>query len=414
MLFAHIQYPIIDFRYFLKGDFSRAVPVFPAPAPNTWLRNFGHVRDRKTDTSPYYIGENKFCEAHNAVKFEKLPLFKVDIERSYDKVCKFRRFRSDGYLKSCFEIGMEIYPNSLNTPFDIHRELKKLFVNVKSYSKIERIRVPLFDLGNRVCELYEDSTSIEPTPIKTIYSGRPIIVFINYSEYFNFYNSPYIVSYDDFSKFDMGLEHLKSSKDNFWMITLFGHRYNKKILASIRRALLAISLEKETLLLAYNFLLQNSGSGFINEDRVINYISNTQEKLLRQVRFGIPQSPIVDTLIKLDNRHNKSFYFDIINLISKVGDRYVANDFNKLFFKFEFEDWYKKITKIFETTTDNDLRMDLEQFRVICNEEDKKKFWPYIQDLISQGKYEDIIRNVISNGLYDGLVELGKMLVHLF
>ena len=135
---------------------------------------------------------------------------------------------------------------------------------------------------------------------------------------------------------------------------------------------------------------------------------------MRQVRFGIPQSPIVDTLIKLDNRHNKSFYFDIINLISKVGDRYVANDFNKLFFKFEFEDWYKKITKILETTTDNDLRMDLEQFRVICNEEDKKKFWPYIQDLISQGKYEDIIRNVISNGLYDGLVELGKMLVHLF
>lgn len=138
MLFAHIQYPIIDFRPFLNDEFRRNILVFPAPSANTWLRNFGHVRERKTDTCPYYIAENFFCEAHNAVKFETLPLIREKKQEKYrigrrtyheehliyDKICKFRRFRSDGNLKSCFEIGILSNPE-YDSILRAHQELKK-------------------------------------------------------------------------------------------------------------------------------------------------------------------------------------------------------------------------------------------------------------------------------------------------
>ena len=177
MFFAHIQYPIIDLRHFLNDKFKRDIPVFPAPMANTWLRNFGHVRERRTDTCRFYTSENYYCEAHNAVKFEELPLFKgrKEIEFIYgkhswisypffDKICKFRRFRSDGKLKSCFDIGILINSIDANYIHLAHQELKELFVNVKSSTGKRKYRVPLFELGNHICKLYEESTRINKKP----------------------------------------------------------------------------------------------------------------------------------------------------------------------------------------------------------------------------------------------------------
>ena len=408
MLFAHIQYPIIDFRQFLNDEYKREVPVFPAPNANTWLRNFGHVRERRTDTCPYYIAENYFCDAHNAVRFEKLPLIREKEQNEYDflgktiyservifdKICKFRRFRSDGNLKACFEIGMETNP-VFDNACSAHWELKELFVDVKSYTSKRQIRKPLFEIGNQICKLYEDSTSIKKTPIKTVYSGSPFVVYIDYS---NSSNDNYsVVSYKEFYRMGIGLKHYKHENDNFWIIVPWKYHYDKKLLASIRRALLAISLEKEALLSAYNFLILNADKSYINEEKVLCYIKKTQEKLLRRVRFDIPQSPIVDTLFKLDFENNKAFYYDIINLISKFGDKYLINDFNKLFIKLEFNEWRKKIIKLLETTDDKDLRGEVKQLRDICIAEDKGKFWTFVYKY----KFDDIFRNVFANGLYD-------------
>jgi len=406
MLFAHIQYPIIDLRPFLNEELKRELPVFPLPNTNTWLRNFGHVRERRTDTSPYYIAENKFCEAHNAVKFDTLPLFigKKQYESShgkcswieyplFDKICKFRRFRSDGNLKSCFEIGMETNPIDISYFCFAHWDLKKILVNVKSYSKTKKIRVPLFELGNSICKLYEDSTSLKKTPVKTVYSGSPFVVYIDYTN--GTYRDYDMISHDEFYRMGIGLKHYKCDNDNFWVIIPWKYHYDKKLLASIRRALLAISLEKETLLSAYNFLLLNAGKGYINETKVLSYIKNTQEKLLRQVRFDIPQRSIVDVVFKIDFDNNQAFYYDIINLISKVGDKYIVNDFNKLFIELEFNEWRKKILKLLETVDDKDLRRKLKCLRDICISEDRDKFW----DFIEKYKLDVIGLNIFSNWL---------------
>lgn len=410
MFFAHIQYPIIDLRYFLNDELKREIPVFPAPKANTWLRNFGHVRERKTDTSPYYIAENYFCEAHNAVKFEQLPFFagkeqykyyinddeldwiKYTHKPFFNKICQFRRFRSDGNLKSCFEIGLETNP----AHYDIgtaHSELRKLFVNVKSYKEDRKIRVPLFELGSQICKLYEDSTSINEAPVKTIYSGSPTIVYIDYDYSNRAFQNYNVISHSEFFNLGFGLFRYNNNYDNCWIIVPWEYKYDKQLLASIRRALLAISLEKEALLSAYNFLLLNAGQDYINENKVLRYIKNTQEKLLRQVRFGIPQSSIVDALFKIDIKNSRPFYRDIINLISNVEDRYILNDFNKLFINIEFSEWKKEIIKLLKTTDDKAQRRKLKQLLDSCIVEDSKKFWA----LINQFKIDDVIVNIISN-----------------
>lgn len=429
MLFAHIQYPIIDFRPFLNDEFRRNIPVFPAPSANTWLRNFGHVRERMTDTCPYYIAENFYCEAHNAVKFESLPFIKGKKQEEYrigrrtfhaehliyDKMCIFRRFRSDGNLKSCFEIGLLSNPED-DSILHAHQELEELFVNVKSYTKGKDIRVSLFEIGNQICKLYDDSTRIKKTPIKTIYSGSPCLMFIDYDSISDGDNN--FISYPEFEKLGIRLKHIKKyyykNYGDVWIIQPWGYHPDKKLLASIRRALLAISLEKETLLSTYNFLLLNAGKGYINETKVLNYIKNTQEKLLKRIRFGIPQSPIVDILFKMDFENNIAFYSDIIELISKVGNKYIANGFNKLFIELEFNEWRKEITKLLDnsdlcsfqlhkqgnyTISDKELRKNLKQLRDICIEGDPRKFWDYFN---RRNVKNTIIINIISNLLFSG------------
>jgi len=407
MLFAHIQFPIIDFRYFLNDEYKRTEPLFPTPNANTWLRNFGHVRNRRTDTCPYYIAENKFCEAHNAVKFDKLPLFigKEKYERSngqcdwieypiFDKICKFRRFRSDGELKSCFEIGMEINPIETAYYSFVHWDLEKLFVKVKN-SKNNYTRTSFFELGEHICKLYEESTRIKNTPIKTVYSGNSFSVYINYNtEGFRNYE---LVSHKEFYRMGIGLCHYYDIKTNtiLWILDPWKYHYDKKLLAAIRRALLSISLEKETLLAAYNFLLTNIGKNFINEGKVISYIKKTQEKLLKQIRFDLPQSSIVDVLFKIDFENNQSFYYEIVRMISKVGDKYIANDFNKLFIELEFIEWRKNIDKELLSVNDKELRKKLKKLRNICIAEDRDKFW----DFISKYKLDVIGLNVLSNWL---------------
>ena len=81
----------------------------------------------------------------------------------------------------------------------------------------------------------------------------------------------------------------------------------------------------------------------------------------------------------------------------KFGDKYLINDFNKLFIKLEFNEWRKKIIKLLETTDDKDLRGELKQLRDICIAEDKGKFWTFVYKY----KFDDIFRNVFANGLYD-------------
>ena len=416
MLFAHIQYPIIDFRPFLNDEYRRNVPVFPAPSNNTWLRNFGHVRERRTDTCPYYIAENFFCEAHNAVKFETLPLIRKKIKEKrwfnrkkyykeriiLNKICKFRRFRSDGFFKSCFEIGILSNPEYNDSILHVHQELKDIFVNVKSYTKEKKIRVPLFETGNHICKLYDDSTSINKTPVKTIYSGSPCVVFIDYDSISC--KKDKFISYPEFEKLGVRLKHIqKSYYKNYgdvWIIQPWGYHPDKKLLASIRRALLAISLEKETLLSAYNFLLLNAGKGYINETIVLNYINKTQEKLLKKIRFGIPQSPIVDILFRIDYENNKAFYSDVIELISKVGDKYIAKDFNTLFVEIEFNEWRRIITELLEndTISDNELRWKFMQLRDICTERNRGKFWSFFINNISDAIFVNIISNALIKG----------------
>ena len=93
--------------------------------------------------------------------------------------------------------------------------------------------------------------------------------------------------------------------------------------------------------------------------------------------------------------NNKSFYYDIVNLITRVGDKYIVNDFNKLFIKLEFDEWRKNIIKLLETTNDKELRGKLKQLRDICIAEDRDKFWAFIYKY----KLDVIGLNIFSNWL---------------
>ena len=412
MVFAHIQYPIIDLRPFLKGEFKREIPAFPLPKADSWLRNFGHVRDRSTDTSPYFVGESRVCDAHNAVKFVDLPLLsgmeRYDIddeddfddiedgdcsgEPLFDKVCRFRRFRSDGGMKSCFEIGLEnhYFENDSFTFF--HEQLEKIEVAVKSCNEERKVMANLSSLGIPVCKLYEDSTGINRLPVKkAVYSGKPTYVYIDFSS--ELYNDDRVTTHYEFERMRVGVKHYEDYRGIVWILHPWGYHYDRKLLASIRRAILAVALEKESLVAAYSFLLSNARNECVDKEKVLSYIKRTQEKLLRQIRFEIPQRPIVDVVFNMDFEDNKGFYYDVVKLICKFGDRYLVNEFNKLFVGLEFGEWRARIIEALGRTQDMESRKRLKQLRDICINGDRDGFW----DFIYRFRLDVISLNILSN-----------------
>ncbi len=419
MIFAHYQYPVIDLRYFLKKEYRKNLPLFPLPNRGMWLRNFGHVRNRAYNTSPYFLADSSYCDGHNAVKFEELPLFigKKEYERHYqvcdwmdfpiiDTVAQFRRFQSDGNLRASYNIGFN-FSKVFHSLEYYHTDYTNLSCKVKN-TMGNYTQTTLAEVGIPIVKLYESSTEAKKTPFQTVFSGKPTYVYVDYDAETDTDEAWNRIKHREFENFKINLYHYETYRGVCWIIRPWTGRTktNKKMVAAIRRAIHHIGLEKELIIAAYNFLHNNYGSKYIDQEKVIHFIKDTQEKLFRQVRFEIPQNPIVDVLFKIDFKENKSTYSNITEIISKIGDKYIMNDFNKLYIAVDFRETRQKLQNELNKSNDKELNKKLIQLRNICISENTDAFWAFVYKY----KLDVISLNVFSNWLFEYIKRIWTLL----
>ncbi len=104
-----ILFPVADSRAFLDidtGVLNR--PLWPDPiADKDFVRTVGAVRQRWRGGIPGWIGENKVCEAHQAIHFDGLrPYFDLESGLRVPFRLAYRRFYFDGLAVGKFEVGL--------------------------------------------------------------------------------------------------------------------------------------------------------------------------------------------------------------------------------------------------------------------------------------------------------------------
>lgn len=376
MIFAHIQYPIIDNRWFLKNEKKTTAHIQSLFSYDSWIKNFGHVAERISDSSncPSNL---YFAHAHNAVKINNMPLFYND---EIYQFCRFRRLHANKYKVAC-DIGLAI-----NTQNDIYQNLRYAYgyndcctntaiVNAavndianislsikRHYNYKNRLSVPLSHAGKHIAKLYAQSTS-RTNNCNYVNYGKPTLVVVDYNQHG--VDEENVVYKRTFYSEGNPIAEVSYLKDKFfvhWHIMPLGSKIGKdkiKKIASLRRVLLDISLEKEVIVGLYNFLLKNYDKPQLDINSVIKHINYFQEKLCRSVRYEHNIKDISQLLFGLDIENNRYFYLHVLNLsnyFDDINEKFVLSDFRKIFFNLDFDKWevqlqqYNKTSKHPNTT----------------------------------------------------------------
>lgn len=111
-MFIAFQNPLADMRPFLPAETNRLVsPTWPLPQPGKeFLRSFGPVEVRKRGGVEEWSGEENYCRAKRALRFDPClrGLLIVPPEISTMPRCVFRRFFSNGNAVARLEVGLRV------------------------------------------------------------------------------------------------------------------------------------------------------------------------------------------------------------------------------------------------------------------------------------------------------------------
>lgn len=413
MIFIHIQYPIIDLRWFLKDEICTMSHLQMMSHYDKWIRNFGHSRERAIDTSNYFIAEHFYNDAHNAIKLESLPLFYYN---DFDKICRFRRLWANGCYKVSWDIGVSInvendkYEQS-NLIYEAYKDLVSTKLLIKNWNRTkERVTTQMLYAGPHIAKLYAKSTS-KFLSEKYVAYGKPTSVIVDYDGYDYSDGAEVLIEYKDIleGKVIADVAKVKKNGLEYWYIHPCGYHPNKQRIAALRRTLLSISQEKESLIAIYDFLHQTYPHPNLNIDRVLSYLKSTQEKLNSSFRYGCSTSNLVHSLFRLDIESNRDFYNSVINLsysFKDINDDFILSDFKKLFVNIDFKRWESEIRQYINSTPKTRYTRFIKDFLVVIKSHDYKKFWAFVD------KYhldQDFVIAVASNAF----TEVFKILIHV-
>jgi hypothetical protein len=350
-MFFTINFPLIDLRPVLKNTWKLYTPAWPTPnAYNSFIKNFGSVRERLKGGDSFWGAEDKYCNAEGILKLKRS-------SGTFNIKPVYKRFYSDGHFMSKIEIGLKdnvgLSFEESNDKLELENLLLqycflRIIIKSSNYKKTETF---LFNAGSYLAKSYAvsstNSNKITAQTYRNVIPGQPIIIAI-YDSIKQIVLPHYSkLIFDNFcqSKFSNGitLHHIKLNDQPFpikaWLIGIpkrLSANENKDFKSEIRNLRMNLSrihIEKETIRILLNSIRNTSISLTPNseESETIQwYLKKTSEKLFKAERYNIPQKNILKMALESDFMINEGISKTLTEEMNFFENKYLRKNIQQL------------------------------------------------------------------------------------
>ncbi|MDO6427563.1 hypothetical protein Q4489_11085 [Thalassotalea sp. 1_MG-2023] len=309
-----VQFPICDIRRFSEEDKSKLpYPVWPMAEFGTYIRSTGKIIARPLGGLKSWVGENKVCDAKNALKFpsgftgyKSLPQYKVKPI--------FRRFYFDGKISGKYEIGFEIKAASGKLNISGH-ELSSLILEVLQ----TKIKLPfssqtdkpraINELPASLRKFYTFSTSYYSpiaSPKNKLIKASPPLIFIETSSNETVRSNFNVRNFTEFNNLGVNLNHsyLKHSNSIYRIWHLHTQTGSYKIARELRLTLLRLNAFREGLLFLVNSILTKAinPAPFSDFSSELQLYFNKVAPLCFKLPKNFENSDLLDVIYQTENQ----------------------------------------------------------------------------------------------------------------
>lgn len=406
-MFLHIHIPIIDCREFLVSCRKFEKPVYPVPVAGSFVQNFGEVCYREKGGNPFYAGESHFFNTFGAIRFKNLPRYNVRISKSpadegYTYICKFRRLFTNGEIMNRYELGFSLYSGKADFK-EVAGYILDQDIRIRDFQG-EFVQTQLWNAGTYIAGIYDFSTSAVPS-IGSVICGEVFCVAeLNNSDSTSIPEKA--VKLLDFKKEGIRLYHYvcKVPKRKVgipcWIIDKYRRHSDPEFASKLRNALFRVQLEVQTLMQSYPFLIGNVNNKDLDSQKLVDYISKVQDKLLRASRFEIRSDKIVYTALRATYTMQPGQIADMLDMVRRIGDKYMTADFLQLLIPLQISEWKSLIENELRKKWNPGTKSQLEALRDECTPSSYKKFIRFLSG--HKGEIWDILKEVIPSLLKKG------------
>lgn len=328
-MFIVLQFPITDARSFISSESYRLLsPLWDMPRPNKdFVRSFGVVEPRLKGGTSDWSGEDLFCRANRAIRFEP-PFTKIistdssgvgtsSNTRSY---CAFRRFFSDSDGVGRFEVGIGY--RGFNQSFFTEDRLNSRFLARITHSVLtQNVLVPikgklektkLINAGELLANHYLAASTryadglLSPTEDWWTAPGE-LLMLLEY-RFDELQELPVETrAVQSPTLIDAGIQlsylwaEVHGKHFGTWLLGYSPVSVDKRTLRQLRINLLRLHAERENLKEIFRLILRGqigSQVGTPTSDALQKYLKRAMRAISKDYRYGLPQSSILKVAIK--------------------------------------------------------------------------------------------------------------------
>lgn len=321
MLIA-VQFPFADTRAFVSSQTNRLhFPTWPVPEPDReFVRTSGIVRHRRRGGLDSWPGEEVYCDARRALRFQ--PLLRRQpvghLGTSVCLICVFRRFLFDGEVVSRVEVGFEMQACE---PDAFHRLDGHGCLDLIDACLSLPVRVPSAEGSFVSCELvscaqylakhYLLSTTrriagnLAMTQDWWLTSGKPLLL-IEYAPHEIRALPKLARSVEPHSALWDSLHYCPieraGKRVGVWFIRLDLHDLD--LVRRTRLHLFRLHAERECLRQVFRLIILKKlqpGVHTASSDRLQRYLRDSMRLLSRETRYGLSECKIFDEALKVED-----------------------------------------------------------------------------------------------------------------
>jgi len=318
-MFLAIQFPFADLRPFLPSGTGRlSVPSFPLPEPGKeFVRSVGWVERRRRGGIPGWEGEELYCRARAAIRFENrlgrrsIGSPGIDLRPA----CAFRRFHSDGRMGRV-ELGLRLSGRQggvrsirPENGLAVLQDCLELGVRVAAASGREA-QMPLYRVADPLARhLLRSSTRHQGGALLSVQSwwlaaGEPVLLLESLPGELDGPPLPMRkIDLDGDTEVRLSHGRLQHEGNAFglWWLEAPPTAPNRDLLRRLRIHLFRLHAEREVL----KGVLRALGRGRLNiepetpaTDELQDYLNTAIRLLDRKVRYGLDQSALLDSALR--------------------------------------------------------------------------------------------------------------------
>lgn len=316
-MFVAFQFPFTDARPFLQDETYRLLsPSWPLPMPNAeFIRSFGVVKRRVKGGISDWPGENIYCGAARALRFEPPFTNFKNLDGSISRIkqyCAFRRFVADGCAVARLELGIG-YREYSHSFVDlgqkdflalIHSVLEQ---SVSVPSGNDFYKTKLLTAGQQLAKHYLHASTrridkkLSPVESWWIHSGEPLLV-VEYEidelselpKYARHVQNPTLV-HAQVSLSHVWIE-LNGREVGVWLLGYSPYSNSRDILRRLRMILFRLHAEQESIKQVFRQIITKKievQRGTEATERLQQYLQSAVSLLSKKSREGLPQSNIL-------------------------------------------------------------------------------------------------------------------------